>query len=238
MNKQLTQAAAIVAAVLMIGGSTAFAQSATQPGTTQQQDSGRTHSRTRTRSGATKSGSTDQAFIKKAAEGGAAEVELGKLATQKASSAEVKQFGQRMVDDHSKANDQLKTIAQQENVTVSSQLMGSEKRAYDRLSKLSGEQFDRAYMRLMLQDHRKDIAEFRRASQSAKNDQVKQFASSTLPTLEDHLKMAAQTARSVGAATRATSGTKSNRRAKGTSGTTDRTGTSDRPGGSGANRVP
>ena len=221
MKKQFTCAVAIAAAVLMVGGGTAVAQqtpSTSQP-KTQATAPGTTHpERTRTRKSAGATG--DQAFIKKAAEGGLAEVELGKLATQKASSNDVKQFGQRMVDDHSKANDQLKSIAQQENVQVPSALKGKEKRTYDRLSKLSGTQFDRAYMRLMVQDHRKDVNEFRRESTSAKNDQVKQFAESTLPTLQDHLKQAEQTAQTVGATTAATTGTTSTRRrARGTSGT-------------------
>lgn len=222
MRKQFTYAVAIAAAALMVGGGTAAAQQS--PSTAQPTRQGTTH---RAQTHARKTGS-DQAFIKKAAEGGVAEVELGKLATQKASNSEVKQFGQRMVDDHSKANDQLKPIAQQENVQVPSQLTGKNKREYDRLSKLSGAQFDRAYMRLMVQDHRKDVNEFRRESKSAKNDQVKQFTESTLPTLQDHLKQAEQTAQTVGAATAATTGTKSSRRrATGTSGTTGRTGPTD-----------
>jgi putative membrane protein len=152
----------------------------------------------------------DQGFVKEAAMGGLAEVELGRLATQKAQSSEVKQFGQRMVDDHSKANDQLKPIAQRENVPVPTQLTGKEKTLYDRLSKLSGAQFDRAYMRAMVDDHRKDVAAFRRESTGGKDMDVKMFASQTLPTLEDHLKMAQTTAAAV------TRGG-----AKGTSGTAD-----------------
>lgn len=219
MRKQLTRAAAIAAAALLIGGGAARAQqptSSTPPNTTQHDDGAR-------KAGTTaKANGTDHTFIRKAAEGGVAEVELGRLAQQKASSNDVKKFAQRMVDDHGKANDQLKTIAQQKNVTVPTQLTGKEKAAYDRLSKLSGEQFDRAYMRLMVEDHRKDVNEFRHVSQTAKDTDVKQFASSTLPTLEDHLKMAEQTASTVGAETRATSGTKDHA-TKGTSGKSGRT---------------
>jgi putative membrane protein len=149
--------------------------------------------------------SADQAFVKEAATGGLMEVELGRLAAEKASNAEVKQFAQRMVDDHGKANQQLSTIAQQKNVQVPTELTGKAKADHDRLSKLSGEQFDRAYMQLMVQDHRKDVGEFRKQSTKAKDADVKSFASQTLPTLEDHLKMAQQTQSALNGA-RATSG--------------------------------
>jgi len=149
--------------------------------------------------------SADQAFIKEAATGGLMEVELGRLAAEKASNADVKQFAQRMVDDHGKANQQLSTIAQQKSVQVPTELTGKAKADHDRLSKLSGEQFDRAYMQLMVQDHRKDVGESRKQSTKAKDADVKSFASQTLPTLEDHLKMAQQTQSAVNGA-RATSG--------------------------------
>ena len=150
----------------------------------------------------------DMAFVKEAAMGGLAEVELGRLATQKAESNDVKQFAQRMVDDHSKANDQLKPIAQQKNVEVPSQLSGKEKALYDRLSKLSGAQFDRAYMRAMVADHRKDVAAFKRESTAGTDAEVKQFASQTLPTLQDHLKMAQSTAGAAATSGRAAHGAK------------------------------
>jgi putative membrane protein len=137
---------------------------------------------------------TDNAFVLEAATGGLAEVELGRLATQKAQNNDVKQFGQRMVDDHSRANDQLKPIAEQRHVTVPTVLSGKEKALYDRLAKLSGEAFDRAYMRAMVDDHKEDVAAFRHESTNGKDPDVKQFASQTLPTLEDHLKMAQTTA--------------------------------------------
>ena len=132
----------------------------------------------------------DQHFVKKAAEGGLAEVELGKLATEKASSDEVKKFGQRMVDDHSKANDQLKQLASSKGIEVPTDLSAKDKATKERLSKLSGEQFDKAYMKDMVKDHTQDVSEFKKESTSAKDPDVKNFASQTLPTLEDHLKQA------------------------------------------------
>jgi putative membrane protein len=137
----------------------------------------------------------DKQFVMKAAQGGMAEVELGQLATSNAESQEVKDFGQRMVTDHSKANDQLKQVAEQKGVTLPADLPAKEKALKDHLSKLKGEQFDRAYMQHMVMDHKKDVAEFKKASASCKDPDVKNFASQTLPTLEDHLKQAQQVAK-------------------------------------------
>ncbi|MGA9510203.1 MAG: DUF4142 domain-containing protein [Candidatus Sulfotelmatobacter sp.] len=132
----------------------------------------------------------DAKFMKEAAEGGMAEVALGRLAAEKASSSDVKKFGQRMVDDHSKANDELKQLASQKNVDLPQDLNAKDKATKARLEKLSGEQFDQAYMRDMVKDHKKDVSDFRRESRSAKDPDVKNFAAQTLPTLEDHLKQA------------------------------------------------
>jgi len=137
-----------------------------------------------------KMSTADKKFMREAAEGGMAEVELGKLATEKASSQDVKQFGQRMVDDHSKANDQLKQVAQNEGIKLPTTLSPAEKAEKERLSKLSGERFDQAYMALMRKDHTKDVSDFRMESKSGHDPEVKNFASQTLPTLEDHLKQA------------------------------------------------
>jgi putative membrane protein len=139
-----------------------------------------------------KANNGDQAFMMKAAQGNQAEVQLGKMAAEKASDQQVKDFANRMVQDHQKANDQLKQVAQQDKVPVPTEPNAAEKAAANRLSKLSGTSFDKAYMRHMVQDHTKDVAEFQKESQSAKDQNVKQFASQTLPTLQDHLKQAKQ----------------------------------------------
>lgn len=140
----------------------------------------------------------DKSFVLKAARGGLAEVELGRLAAEKASDPAVKQFGQRMVDDHSKANDELKTIAERKGVTLPTELDAKDKRTRDHLAKLSGAAFDRAYMRDMVMDHTTDVSEFRKQSKSGKDADVKAFAGKTLPTLEDHLKMARETKTKLG----------------------------------------
>ncbi len=157
-----------------------------------------------------KASAPDRTFITEAAAGGMAEVELGRLATQKASRSEVKEFGQMMIDDHSKANTQLTKIAQDEGITPPATLKAQDKATQDHLSKLSGEAFDRAYIQHMVKDHQKDVAAFRKQSTGAANSEVKQFASSTLPTLEKHLKRAQEIEQIVGGETaRGTSGSSS-----------------------------
>jgi putative membrane protein len=132
----------------------------------------------------------DSKFVKEAAAGGMEEVELGKLAVAKASDPEVKNFGQRMVDDHSKANDQLSQLAAQKGIDLKAGMTMMDKHDSAKLAKLSGSAFDKAYMDMMVKDHKKDVAEFEHASKSAKDPDVKSWASTTLPTLQDHWKMA------------------------------------------------
>lgn len=134
--------------------------------------------------------SSERTFIEKAAQGGLAEVELGKLAAQKAENVQVKQFGQRMTDDHSKANAKLEQIAANKGVALPKSMDASSRREYDKLEKLSGAAFDREYMQTMVSDHEKDVKSFQSEEKSAKDTDVKNFAETTLPTLEEHLKLA------------------------------------------------
>lgn len=129
----------------------------------------------------------DKKFAKDAALGGLTEVELGKLAAQKASNDAVKQFGQRMVDDHSKANDQLKQIASKSNIEVPASLDSKHQSRVDKLAKLSGPAFDKAYVKDQLKDHERDVDDFKSEAQSGSDANVKQFAMETLPTLQEHL---------------------------------------------------
>jgi putative membrane protein len=133
---------------------------------------------------------TEKKFIEKAAQGGVAEVEMGKLAVQKAQSPDVKQFGERMVKDHSAANEKLMKLASDKGVTAANEMDSSTKREYDKLSQLSGTRFDQEYMKAMVSDHEKDVKEFQSEAQSAKDPDLKSFAQNTLPTLEEHLKLA------------------------------------------------
>jgi putative membrane protein len=132
----------------------------------------------------------DRHFMKEAAEDGLAEVELGQLAADKGSSPEVKKFGQRMVKDHTEANDQLKQVASQKGVTLPSSPSAKDKATKNKLSNLSGDAFDKAYMADMVKDHKKDVAAFQQESENGQDPDIKQFASKTLPTLQDHLKQA------------------------------------------------
>ncbi len=134
--------------------------------------------------------SSDNKFVKDAAEGGMMEVELGRIAASKGANPDVKTFGQRMVDDHSKANDQLKQVASSKGITLPASLPASKQKEIDKYNKLSGAAFDSAYIKHMVEDHKKDVAEFKKESKNGKDTDVKSFATNTLPTLEDHLKMA------------------------------------------------
>lgn len=143
--------------------------------------------------------SADRKFMDKAAQGGLAEVQLGQLAEQKASSQSVKDFGQRMVTDHTKANDQLKSLAAGDGVTLPASMNAKDQALYNKLSGMSGAAFDRAYMNAMVRDHKMDIADFQKESNVSQNDGVKSFASSTLPTLHEHLQLAQSVDSKVGA---------------------------------------
>jgi len=142
--------------------------------------------------------SADKTFVDKAAEGGLAEVELGQMATEKASNPEVKKFGERMVRDHSKANDELKAVAQEDGITLPDHLSAKDQMLKERLSKLSGPSFDSSYMRNMVKDHKTDVAEFEREGKSS-HDNVAQFAQKTFPVLQSHLHQAEKIAPKVGA---------------------------------------
>jgi putative membrane protein len=140
---------------------------------------------------------SDQEFVTDAARGNMAEVELGKLAETRATSDQVKIFAKRMVDDHQKALDNLKTVATSEKISLATSLDPKDQALKNRLEKLSGHAFDRAYVTAMIRDHRHDVAAFRAESKTGKAADVKQYASSTLPTLEEHLKLARSTDRSI-----------------------------------------
>ncbi len=125
-------------------------------------------------------------FMEDAAQGGMAEVELGKLAAQKAKDPEVKKFGQMMVDDHSKANKELMDLAKTKNFTPPAGL-GSHQSVVDKLKGLSGADFDKAYVDDMVDDHETDVSAFEKQSASGSDPEVKAFAAKTLPTLKKHL---------------------------------------------------
>jgi putative membrane protein len=190
----MKQRVGVVLAVLALAAAPAFAQGTKTKAT---KKSAQTKSGASMKAGAT----ADEAFAKEAAIGGILEVDLGNLAKQNAANADVKQFGDRMVTDHSKANDELKQWASSHNVTLPADLDAKHKAVMDRLSKLNGAAFDKAYMKNMVSDHKEDVAKFKKESTSGKNADLKAWAGKTLPTLQDHLKMAEDTAAKVGAST-------------------------------------
>ncbi len=136
--------------------------------------------------------SKDSKFVMNAATGGEMEVALGKLAASKASSEDVKKFGQQMVDDHSKANDELKALAQSKGVDLTKAQEKATKmqaKQEEKLSKKDGAAFDKAYVDMMVKDHEKDVKEFEEASKDSDDADLKAWASKTLPTLQKHLEM-------------------------------------------------
>lgn len=147
---------------------------------------------------ADKLSSSDQKFIKEAAEGGLMEVELGKLAADKASSEKVKQFGKKMEQEHGKVNQELQQLAASKSIDLPKKLEGKHKSTVDRLAKLSGDKFDREYIKTMIDDHKADVDKFQREADKASDADVKKFASKQLPTLKQHLELARSTGQQVG----------------------------------------
>jgi putative membrane protein len=119
-----------------------------------------------------------------------AEVKLGQLAQNKGSDPSVKDFGKRMEMDHSRANEQLKDVASRNKISLPGELNKTDQATVARLSKLSGPAFDKAYSAAMVADHQKDVAAFKKEAASGQNMDIKQFATQTLPTLQEHFKMA------------------------------------------------
>jgi putative membrane protein len=132
----------------------------------------------------------DSEFAVAAADGGLMEVQLGELAQKNAASAEVKKFGETMMKDHSKAGEELKTLASQKNITLPAMLGDEKQKKYDDLAKKTGKEFDKAYVSFMVDDHKEDISEFEDAAKNCKDADVKAWAEGKLPTLRHHLEMA------------------------------------------------
>lgn len=141
--------------------------------------------------------SADQEFMVKAAQDGAAELVMGRMAQAKGSQAPVREYGQRMVKDHSAAGAELKSIAAAQGVQLLDEPSKKAEAMARDLGKLDGQVFDRKYMEHMVDDHKKAIALFEKEAQSGKDAQAKAFAQKTLPTLREHLAMAEQTQQSL-----------------------------------------
>lgn len=126
-------------------------------------------------------------FAVSAANGGMAEVAMGQVAETNGFSQRVKDFGAMMVKDHSEAGDKLKKLAASKSITLPATLSDKEQKHVADLQKKTGKDFDKAYMNMMLDDHKTDIKEFQKASTDCKDADLKSFATTTLPTLQKHL---------------------------------------------------
>jgi len=139
-----------------------------------------------------KSNAPDAFFVQEASASGLAEVNLGKLGANQGQSSAVKTFGQQMVDDHTKANEELKTIASGKSIEVSAMPPPDSAKAAVAMAKLSGNEFDSAFKQRMVKDHEKAVKLFSKESSSGKDPELKAFATKTLPTLQHHLELARQ----------------------------------------------
>ena len=139
----------------------------------------------------------DAEFMAEAASGGMMEVEMGKLAASKAVSSQVKAFAEMMVKDHTKANDELISLAAQKNIILPGALMEKHQKMINEVSKKSGRDFDKEYMEHMVEDHNEDIEDFEDAAKECEDADVKAFAAKTIPTLKAHLAQAERTEKMV-----------------------------------------
>jgi putative membrane protein len=130
----------------------------------------------------------DVAFAIKAAQGGAGEVQLGQLAAQKASNIDVKAFGRQMVDDHTKADENLKAAAAKESLTLPSSMDAKDQELFAKLQNESGSRFDNDYVKAMVKDHQEDVKAFEKEAQKGQDPLIKSFAAETLPLFEAHLR--------------------------------------------------
>ncbi|CAL1518393.1 DUF4142 domain-containing protein [Chitinophaga sp. MM2321] len=125
-------------------------------------------------------------FAVEAANGSMMEVEMGKLAQEKAQNPRVKAFATMMVNDHSRAEDEIKALAAQKNITLPAELATSEKEHMDNLAKKKGKDFDKSYIDMMVDDHNKDVKAFEKASSDITDQDLKSWAGKTLPVLKTH----------------------------------------------------
>ena len=154
----------------------------------------------------TANSNSDQSFLQDAIKGNRAEIALGKMVTAKTKDSSVKQFAQMMVKDHTVALSQLQQLAQEKNVTVPEGLPDDAQQLQSKLQSDTGKQFDKDYMDGMVQDHQKDVQEFKDASQNAQDPDVKKIVTKLTPTLERHLQKAQQIDQKLGGSASSSSG--------------------------------
>jgi len=215
-SQRIPSRLAAVAGSLLLCGVTALAQSMpqSQPSQTGMNSptSPTTNNMNTTPNGmnAVPAGATspqDRVFLKDALEGGMAEVQLGQLALQKSNNADVKQFAQKMVDDHTKMGDQMKPIAQQIGVKIPDGPSKKDKATIAKLQELNGDDFDKAYMKDMVKDHKTDLSDFKTEASMGSNPVVQNAANQGSQIISGHLQMAEQINQKT-SATASTGGTK------------------------------
>ena len=187
--KRLAMIMGVTYVTLMLaacGGNTQNDSKAFADSTNKAKDSSKNDTATTSAAGLTVSKENSE-FAVNAANGGMAEVELGKLAQEKASNQAVKDFGAMMVKDHSKANEEMIGIAKSKNITLPATLGKDEQKVKDDLEAKSGAEFDKAYVEDMVEDHKKDVKEFDEATRKLTDPELKAFAMKILPVLKTHL---------------------------------------------------
>jgi putative membrane protein len=132
----------------------------------------------------------DKGFMMYAARDGIFHVEAGKLAVQRGSSEGVKKFGQHAIEHHTQINDELAQLASKKGVMLPKKMGKREQEELDKLAKLSGPDFDKAYLEMEIKDHSKDVSAYQKEVVGGKDPDVKAWAAKTVPTIEEHLKMA------------------------------------------------
>ena len=137
----------------------------------------------------------DKIFVKKAIQGSIAEVQLGELTLQKSNNDQVKQFARKMIDDHTKMNEQMKPVAQELRVEIPTEISKKDKSLMSKMQALSGAAYDQAYIKDMVKDHKEDLSEFHMEVSNGRDVGVKNAALQASKTLSEHLQMAQQLAK-------------------------------------------
>lgn len=143
----------------------------------------------------------DKAFLKKAAGGGMAEVAFAKIALDKSQNEDVRKFAQMMIDDHTKLNESMKPVADQLGVQPPMEAPKDAQKKAEMLKKLNGDAFDKAYIKAMVEDHHKDLAEFKQEEQATQNDELKSKVTDGRKTIEEHTERIDEIAKKNGVAT-------------------------------------
>jgi putative membrane protein len=176
----MTQTMIAAALAFTIGAAPALAQTSTTTTTSQ--------SGTTAEAGAV--AESDQKFVKKVAQDNIAEIDLGTLAQERAQSDEVKQFADRMIQDHGKANEELEGIAQSKKVVIPTEADEEHSKLRSELAELEGEKFDQRYMQIMAENHEKAVELFQQQIDQSQDKELKAFAENTLPVIKEHFSQA------------------------------------------------